>query len=795
MLRRIAIIFNLILLGTVTLFGDNPSRDAKLLLTSKNNKVQIGMVDQYYFEFEKKQNTWSFNGIYAGKKNQLLFDTMDESFYRFSPLQFNQENPGTSFSDLIDEVSVIQNEADVKQIEVKNAHVTMVLTVKKGSSFIERSFTLNNTKNNYFADFQLSFALRTNADLVIREYGAIATKDPGESHADVPYAFPAIYTKLFTSDGSYDVINVVDYINTSEAFRKIRKRKVQDQFEFGVFSKSGDLSVGTYQFIDYWSISQDNLSYYELIGEAASQYLAINPLPVDDIAAIANLVAPTFETIVDGLYQNLNDPRAGVDKYKGVMSPYGYLEDHGGWGESFVLLDTTKGMLRYALAENDPHKIAHVTSLIQVLTTDRGIGQSWIEPYIGDNAKSDEYFLHHAFAGGAFLNNSSGEETGNRVGISGWKYYDMLANLADLAAITQDEGIIDGFLKLIPFLNTLKLDNYVQPVAWYYDTRLPATGHDDGGSAGNASTWSYVHLMASTLSDNQGAYYQSEGLHSLDYANSMDYFNMTAMRVAVKPVVIGWNVRANLLAYELTGQQKYLDQAKITAQGLLSFYYINSNPSTYFATLGFGYADLRERWEAYLEMAQSIWLIAPVMEHMKDYTPLLDLFYSASKTYPYAFPINGNPYGNYQRVPGYDSLDGYYIPFEFATGVVGDNPGAEGGIQAAYRQVKEIYGSGEVFLNYLMFEAYGKAMNPKLLLLNLTGAYNSYDRDNHTFIFYNPSRENQSSVVVFDSMKDGNYNVYLNHVSIGTFTYQALNQGIVINIKARESIVIDVKKG
>lgn len=791
---RIISIFVLMSLMVVMFFGCTSSDQHQIMLLEDNDKIRIGISDQYYFEFRKEQDVWSFSGVYGGKKSDLLFDSMDQSFFRFSPLQYNQENPNTSFDDMIDEVNVIENNDDLKQIEVKNEQVSMILTVDSSSSFIERSFTLQNSEDNYLADFQLSFALRTNASLVIREYGAIATKDPGETYADVPYAFPAIYTKLFTESETYNVVNVVNYKDTDEIFGKMRKRKVQDQFEIGVTSTSGELTPGNYTFVDYWSIDLEDVSYYDLIGQAATQFLKVNPIPVDDIAASSNLVAPSFDLIVEGLYQNLTDPRTGTTTHKGAMKPYGYMEDHGGWAESFVILDTTKGMLRYALSENDTEKIEYVTALIQNLTANQGVNQSWIEPYTGNNAKSDEYFLHHTYAEGTFINNSSGEETGSKTGISGWKYYDMLANLSDLAVITQDESIIDGFLKLMPFLNTLKLEGYLQPVAWYYDTRLPASGHDDGGSAGNASTWAYIHLMASTLSDEKAEYYQSEGLNSLAYANSMDYFNMTAMRVAVKPVVIGWNVRANLLAYKLTGEQEYLDYAKTTAKGLLSFYYINSNPKTYFATLGFGYADLKERWEAYLEMAQSIWLIAPVMEHMKDYTALLDLFYSASKTYVYAFPINGNPYGNYQRVPGYDSLDGYYIPFEFSTGVLGDNPGNEGGSQAAFRQVKEIYGSGEVFLNYLMFEAYGRALNPKLLMLNLTGAYNVYHSDEQQFIFYNPSNDKETTIIQFDSLSEGQYEVMMNDVSIGIFSLNALQQGILCNINARESIVIDVKK-
>lgn len=784
----------LLYLFVTGLFGCTSSTKQGLKLIENENSIQIGIDNLYAFSFSKDNDNWLFDGVVAGKGNDLIFDSLDQNFYKFSPLQYNQENANTSFKDTIDEVIVIENSDHIKKIEVKNNQVSMLLTVESDSKFIKRTFTLNNQSDNYLSDFQLSFTLRTNPNLIVREYGAIATKDPGEVYADVPYAFPAVYTKLFSENDTYNVLNVIDYKRSDEIFGKIRKRKVQDQFEIGVTSKSGDLKKGTYTFTDYWSINQTDTSYYELIGEAAEQYLKVNPIPVDDLASVSNLIAPSFDSIVDGLYQNLLDPRTGVGSLNGVMKPYGYMEDHGGWGESFVLLDTTKGMLRYALSEKDSTKIEYVTALVKNLTTNYGPNQSWIEPYTGNNAKSDEYFLHHSYSEGVFINNSSGEETGNRTGISGWKYYDMLANLADLAVITDDASVKEGFLKLVPFLNTLKLDGYVQPVAWHYDTRLPATGHDDGGSAGNASTWAYVHLMASTLSSNQSAYYKSEGLASLDYANSLDYFNMTAMRVAVKPVVIGWNVRANLLAYELTRQTKYLEQAKITAKGLLSFYYINSNPKTYFASLGFGYADLKERWEAYLEMAQSIWLIAPVMVYMKDYTPLLDLFYAASKTYVYAFPINGNPYGNYQRVPGYDSLDGFYIPFEFSTGVIGDNPGNEGGSQAAYRQVKEIYGSGEVFLNHLMFEAYGKALNSRLLVLNLTGAYNTFELNAQTYILFNPNNLKENSVVMFTAFNEGLYEVFMNDVSIGKFTSAALSSGILLNIDARESIIIDIKK-
>ncbi|MFA5692853.1 MAG: hypothetical protein WC907_04485 [Acholeplasmataceae bacterium] len=792
MKKKIMILFTII--GMLILVGcDVQINRENIYLEESKDEIKIGIKNLYQFNFSNIDNKWNFNGVSVDGKDLYLFDGMEENaFYRYFPLENNLNNPETMFNDEIDDVVVVTNTEDEKQIQIKNDSVSLFLTMNSDSKYIKREYTFNVETQISLSAYQLGFTLRSNPEMVVREYGSIGTKDPSINTANIPYAFPAIYTKLFTNSKEYNVINVIDFENTSKAFNKIRKRAVQGTFELGVTSDDYDLEIGEYSFVDYWTINNETASYYDLIGEAASQYLKINPIPVDDLSQNYNMNAQTFEVIAKNLFNDLLDERNLDDRLKGSMKPYGYMEDHGGWGEVFALLDATKGMLRYAIAKEDDEKINQTIDLIKRITDDHGPGNSWIFKYDGANAKNDEYFLHHSYDGSRFINNSSGEETGNQTGISGWKYYDLLANLGDLAVISKDQSIIDGFLKLMPFLNTLKLENYGQPVAWYYDSRLPATGYEDGGSAGNASTWAYIHLVASTLSNDNKEYYLSEALNALEFANNSDYYNMTAMRVAVKPVVIGWNVRANLFAYEITNDIKYLDSAKETARGLLSFYYINSNPETFFATIGFGYADLRERWEAYLEMAQSIWLVSPVLEFMYDETPLLDLLYSASKTYPYAFPINGNPYGNYERVPGYDSLDGYYIPFEFTTGVLTDNPGAEGGIQSAYRQVKETYGAGETFLNYLMFEGYGSALNQKLLLLNVSGTFNDFDNSRETFILYNPSLNKESSIVKFIFKKDTNYEVFLNGKSIGTFSKNSLNNGLLLELNERTAVKINI---
>lgn len=768
---------------------------AKPFVDFKNDKVEIGHKNQYHLSFEKLNDDWTFNGvfIYDDGSYEKVFEGMEEDFFRYTSLNHNEGRPDTNFNSKIQHIELLNTEQG-KSIKISNEQSTLVLTVNENDHYIKRDFVLLNEVENQLSDFQLSFTLRTNSEYILRETGAIATMDPGVVQSDLPYAFPAIYSKVYSNDKVYNVSNVVDYRASNQIFGKVRKRKVLDNFEFGSASSQSVFEATELKFVDYWSFDAKDTKFYDLIGQTVDQYALINPMLTEELIYNENMRVNSFGDISEGLYLNLLDPRTGKDHLLGAFVPYGYMEDHGGWGESFALLDVLKGMLRYAMVLDDETKINEVIQMAEILTEPQANGRSWIEPYDGDNPQSNEYFLHHTMAGGAFGNNSAGEETGNTPGISGWKYYDMLANLADIAYISDSDSLKIGFLKLMPFMNTLKLEGYAQPVAWFYQTREPATGHENKGSAGNASIWAYVHLMASILSDdaNERAYYKSEALASLVYANSQDYFEMTSMRNAVKPVVIGWNVRANILAYKLTEDETYLTQAKEVAKSLLSIYYLNTNPMTFFPTLGYGYADLRERWEAYLEMSQSLWLITELLEYIPDDRVFLDLLYSVEKTYPYAFPINGNPYGNYQRNPGYDSLDGYYIPFEFSTGVLVDNAGGEGGTQSAYRQVKEIYGSGEVFLNYLMFEANAHSVDTSVLVLSTNGAHNEIAQNQNTFVVYNASDIERLTPMTFNLKQEGNYRVTINDVEIGVFSNSRLKTGISFYLQARESVTVRV---
>ncbi len=804
MKKTLAVVLSLALVGgTFSAFAgcskDDETAGSGPYLKESGSEIQIGIENEHYWQFTKGDDSWNFDGVYvyADGKATKAFEGEDGKMFRYKELQYNQENPGTQLNNTIDTVEVKTNEEDEKAIVLKNEDAEMTISVDGTDSFVHRDFKITIDKENQLAAYQAGFALRSVSNLFMGEYGAIATKDPVETQAQVPYAFPAFYSQIYNESLNVNVVNVVDYVETSPAFQNMRRRKAVDVYELGVFSSEIDIAANTVlEYHDSFSINTQEKDFYDLIAMAADQFFSMSPLNVEAISEDGNRSASSWTDIAAGLYDNLTDSRTGTDSFLGVMTPYGYLEEqNGGWGEMFALLNTLKGMTRYSRYTEDEAIIETVDQMASVIVTPQG-DKSWISKYTGENAKDDEYFLNHTYSGGAFGQNSSGEETGTVPGISTWKYYDMIANLGEIAILTDSDALKEGFLKLMPFFNSLQMEGYVQPVAWYYSNREPASGYENGGSGGAASMWAYVHFLASELTTDSALKekYREDAIGSLKHANTLDYFNMYAMRVAVKPVAIGWNVKTNILAYELTGEKEYLEHAQKVVKSVLSFYYLNSNPFTYFASYGFAYADLRERWEAYFEMATALWLVIDVMEYMPTDTSMLDVYFSASRTHQWAYPINGEPYGSYDRAGAYDSLDGYYIPFEFTTGVLGDNPGGEGGSQANLRQIKEIYGSGETFLEYLMYEAWGYSTDKSVLTLCLTGTKNYYSNENHKFILYNPNTTEKSAPFVFNNFAEGTYAITFNGQKVGELTSAQLANGVSITLPARGSITVSIDK-
>ncbi|QWB95426.1 hypothetical protein KHQ89_05590 [Mycoplasmatota bacterium] len=224
MIKKLVITLSMILIATL-LISCQDSDSLKSYVKESSNKIEIGIENRYHFSFSNSDNQWLFDGVYAGEDNKLIFDSQENDFFRFAELQYNKENEGTTYDTKINSVEVVEINNE-KKVVVKNEDASLTLSIDEGSTFIKRTFTLNNDIQNQLSAFQLSFTLRTNPNEIIREYGSIATKSPSELQADLPYAFPALYTKLFSDETEYNVINVVDYKNSDRIFGKMRKRSV-----------------------------------------------------------------------------------------------------------------------------------------------------------------------------------------------------------------------------------------------------------------------------------------------------------------------------------------------------------------------------------------------------------------------------------------------------------------------------------------------------------------------------------------------------------------------------------------
>lgn len=597
----------------------------------------------------------------------------------------------------------------------------------------------------------------------------IMTHQLSVSHTALPFAFPAVAA---LGDG-FGICIVADYYKTSIPLRFVNADVngiclVNEQTQL----KKGESLKCTLYFAQ---INTDSL--FDLVGNCAEILLENIPYWRNEFSVQQGQNVQSYFEASLGLVSNLMDKRAIVRDGTGTFNPYGYHEI-GAYSESFACLDVAKGMYRFALSNGLKGPTDYIRNQVRHLCD-----TSAAHPWIADchNAKG---FFHHAW--GAIPQDSGvasdikrddlfsdydGHEEGPNL-LSTFKYFDRVNLLGEMAILENDGVITEGFLKVLPFVESLRNDDFTQPVTYDLDTHKPVTGNTDGGSGGAEALYALIQFNAYKITGED--YHLEYALSSVDAANKLDYDRMFSMRCAPKPIAIGALVRANVFAYLHTGKTEYLQHARRVAQGIFSFYYLNPHPYAFFSPVGFGYACAQERWEAFREMEESLWLMVPYLEYCNDMS-VFRLYALNKQSALAALPINGNPYGNLQR--DYESFGGEYIPYEFSTGHIGDNPGLCGGSQSDRRQIKEIYGSGELFLANLMYENFARSYN-KFVSVICTNCYNTLPRDNYAFRVFNSSTCDQSAIIDFRTEK-GLYILKIGDLCC-TLSSEQLAQGVVL---------------
>ena len=583
----------------------------------------------------------------------------------------------------------------------------------------------------------------------------VCTHQTSVVRVPLPFAFPA--AAVLRNDGT-GAFWVADYFQTSLPLRFVLKNDnegwvaaVNDKTEL---SKNDTIGCALY----YGECKANSL--FDLIGKCADCLFEFLPYWKRDFLGFGGQNVSSYKQASLGLVSNLMDKRAVVRDGTGTFNPYAYHEI-GAYSESFACMDVSKGFYRFAASNGLNGPLNYIRNQIyRICDTDAK------HPWIADCHNTKGFFR---FAWGAIPQDSGvdadieradlfsdycGHEEGPNL-LSTFKYFDRVNLLGEMALVEGDEVIKKAFLKVLPFAESLRNEDFSQPVTYDLDSHLPVTGNSDGGSAGGEALYALIQFNAYRLTNLQ--YHLDYALKSLRVANTLDFDRMYSMRCAPKPIAIGALVRANVYAYEVTGEKSYLEHARKVAKGIFAFYYLNPHPYCFFSTIGFGYACAQERWEAFREMEETLWLALPFLKYCDD--PSLFRLYALNKQNALsALPINGNPYGNMQR--DYESFGGEFVPFEFSTGHIGDNPGLCGGSQSDKRQIKEIYGSGELFLAEMMYENYCRSYNPLVTAINLD-CCDKLPNNDFKFAVFNASSTVQTAVLDFDVPK-GTYSLNIN---------------------------------
>ena len=780
-------------------------------LSVASDKVVIGVEGVQEWVFKKTNDSWLFDGVYAinGKDKDRVFvgasgkldnnEALLEDGYYFSVLSTSNANGiDKQVVGLVKEIIVSSDSKTEKIITLKGKGFESTLKVDSTSQFVERKINIQPQTTMDILSGDISFVLRGKVD-EYTEYGYILSRKSSDEQYSLPYSFPAIagkLTRIGDSNDVYTYMNVIDYYNTADCFKTARRRVgLNGFFEEGILSSEGTIYTDSNNaFVERVCVrTGNNDSFYDLIYDTRYEYGQIYNLDVATLVETnSNMNVYDWDEAAYGATYDLMDSRGRpLGDEVGTWGPYGYQN---GGGESFGAMNILKGMIRYAKATSDQELYDFAMKfLLQMVTPDPVYGKCYVMPRNNEpalaNYSNDYFFFLGCFNGGASYSYIDSYMGASAVNFGSFKYYSRVLQLGELALLTDNVALKNAYLKLMVLVKKLRLEDFSQPVEWGHDNQ-PKLDYENGGSSGAEAMWAYCMYLGAQITTNQSE--KTEYLNFMqkatDLANKQGFERSSSLRDAPKPETSGYLVRVNILLYQTTKNKEYLNYALTAAQGIYFFYFHNSHPYTYFQTLGYGYACAHERWEAFMEMVESLELLVPIFEYTND--PLLyELFMTLRESALSALPVNGYPEG---VLGGHsDWLDALYVPFEQPTGVLGDNGLQDGGAASYRRWSKEQYGMGEIYLGALMYSTQGKAADPKVLVLNYTSTWLHCSRIENSYKIYNFG-ESGSKVVSFPNYDNGIYSLTVNGVVKGNYTSEQLKNGIVLRLEKETPIKVQI---
>lgn len=783
----------------------------KPTLKATSKRIEIGVDDVQKWVFVKEGSNWLFDGVYAldGKQTERVFvgssgkldenGALSEDGYYFTVISTDDANGiDKSINGMVTSIEVTTDKKDEKAITLKGKGFESTLKVSTASQFVERSISVSPATTMNIQSGDISFVLRGKVD-EYSEYGYILSRKSDDTQYSLPYSFPALagkLTRLQDAEKVFTYINVIDYYDTAACFKTARRRVgLNDFFEEGILSSEGVLySDSENNFIERVCVrTGNNDSFYDLIYDARYEYGQLYDIDVASLVTMnSNMNVYDWDAAVYGATYDIEDSRGrplGDDV--GTWGPYGYQN---GGAESFGAMNMLKGMIRYAMATDDQELYDFAMKyLLSMVTPDPVYGKCYVMPLNREAAysqyHSDYYFFLGCFDGGktySAIDSYMGPDAKN---FGSFKYYSRVSQLGELAILTDNAALKNAYMNLMTLVKRLKLDDFSQPVEWGHDCE-PKLDYENGGSSGAEAMWANCMYIASQITESaeEKALYLEYMQKATDLANKQGFERSSSLRDAPKPETSGYLARMNIVLYERTKNKAYLNYALRSAHSIYFFYFHNTHPYTYFQTLGYGYACAHERWEAFMEMVESLELLACIFEYT-DEPMLYELFLTLRESALSTLPVNGYPEG---VLGGHsDWLDALYVPFEQPTGVVGDNGLADGGASSYRRWSKEQYGMGEIYLGALVYSTQGKAADPTVLVLNYTSTWLHCSRTNNSYKVYNFG-ESGNRIIAFPNYDEGVYAVTVNDKVIGNYTAEQMANGIAVSLEKEKAVHIEI---
>lgn len=460
------------------------------------------------------------------------------------------------------------------------------------------------------------------------------------------------------------------------------------------------------------------------------------------------------------------NPQTGVGWYK----PYSSSDMPGFdfadvWGASGI----SRGALTYAMVNQESTLFQNIKTL-----TDNFIHGGFI---ISDQSNDDgwhhQFFDANGFVGWEGLDGQMAYTNPNY-------FYDPIISTYMMYKVTGDNNYREAFRRMVEFVQrnfSQDQTHYAQPAGYKvygepdpyepYGGELGEQGMDNGGGAA-----AYALVMLYAAKEFDDATYRELGLNTVKHMLNTTYEQMYGIRTTPKNESFAYAVRALVEAYEAGMGAAYLDDAEeYAAQMLLQYFFYNytwDNEGAYntHSTVGLARAGTIERQIAFREAAESLWYASSILKYREPDT-LLKMLAMARQNQLWFLGKNDSYLGY--------GVDAYpqYLPYEF--------------ILQDREAPRESYGAGDVFMMYMLFEAFSTVSDDQVVSISPT-AVEEYQTNDHTFVLYNTSSQAKTVTFKLKNMTDANYNIIRNGVLAGSYPYTSIaTNGLTVQIPAEES--------